>query len=68
MKFRKNLTLGTVLGLALVLVGGAIFQMGYAEFHWQLGGTHVAVYPAAFLILLGLVQIVRAFILEVKQS
>jgi hypothetical protein len=68
MKIRKNLTFRLVLGLALILAGGAIHQVGYAEFHWQTGGTHIAVYPAAFLILLGFLQIVRAFILEVKQT
>jgi hypothetical protein len=66
MKFRKDLTLRLVLSLALILVGGAIYQVGYAELHWQAGRTHIAVYPAAFLMLLGVVQAVRAFILEVK--
>lgn len=68
MKFRKDLTLRLVLSLALILVGGAIYQVGYAEFHWQLGRTHVAVYPAAFLMLLGVVQAARAFILEMNES
>jgi len=52
----------------LLLAGAAICLLGYAEFHWQLGGTHVAVYPALFLALLGLVQTWRAIVTGARQA
>lgn len=68
MKTKNQIILRLVLAAGLVLAGGVAYLLGYAEYHWQLGGTHVAVYPALLLALVGLVQIWRAFITGAQQA
>ena len=68
MKTKNRIILRLVLAAVLMLAGGVAYLLGYAEYHWQLGGTHVAVYPALLLALVGLVQIWRAFITGAQQA
>lgn len=68
MKTKNQIILRLVLAAVSMLAGGVAYLLGYAEFHWQLGGTHVAVYPALFLGLLGLVLIWRAVTFGARQA
>ena len=68
MKTKNQIILRLVLAAVMVLAGGVASLLGYAEFHYQLGGTHVAVYPALFLALLSLVQIWRAVMISSQQD
>ncbi len=68
MKTKNQIILRLVLAAVMVLAGGVASLLGYAEFHYQLGGTHVAVYPALLLALIGLVQIWRVIITGAQQA
>lgn len=68
MKTKNQIILRLVLAAGLVLAGGVAYLLGFAEFHYQLGGTHVAVYPALLLALIGLVQIWRAIVIGARQA
>jgi len=68
MKTKNRIILRLVLAAVLMLTGGVAYLLGYAEYHWQLGGTHVAVYPALLLTLIGLVQIWRVIITGAQQA
>jgi len=62
---RKN---GLVVFAACMLIAGAAASLGWLKYTFQVAGVHVAVYPAAFIALVGLVQLMGGYIPSKKKQ
>lgn len=57
-----------VLFAVCMLVAGAAYSLGFVKYTFQVAGVHVAIYPAAFLALLGVVQFAGVFLTGSKKG
>ena len=57
-----------VLFVASMLVAGAAYSLGFVKYTFQVAGVNVAIYPAAFLALVGAVQLAGVYLTRKKQS
>jgi hypothetical protein len=63
---RKQLQV--ILAGAFLAAGGIAALLGYTKYAFPVGSVNVAIYPAAFLALVGVVQIWRAFFVNTAKS
>ncbi|HAY83868.1 MAG TPA: hypothetical protein DCY42_02790 [Chloroflexi bacterium] len=57
-----------VLFVVCMLVAGAVYSLGFVKYTFQVAGVNVAIYPAAFLALVGVTQMVFAYLPRKKQN
>lgn len=63
---RKQLQV--ILAGMLLAAGGTAYALGFVRYNFLVGDLKVAIYPAAFLILIGAVQAYRAFFVNAERS
>lgn len=68
MKKTTERRLALVLFVACMLIAGAAYSIGFVKYTFQVAGVNVAIYPAAFLALVGAVQLVGAYLPKKKES
>ncbi len=56
MKKTNERRLALVLFVTCMLIAGAAYSLGFVKYTFQIAGVNVAIYPAAFLALVGVVQ------------
>jgi len=57
-----------VLFVACMLIAGAAYSIGFVKYTFQVAGVNVAIYPVAFLALVGAVQLVGAYLPRKRQN
>ena len=68
MKKTTERRLALVLFVACMLIAGAAYSIGFVKYTFQVAGVNVAIYPAAFLALVGAVQLVGAYLPRKRQN
>lgn len=68
MKKTTERRLALVLFVTCMLVAGAAYSLGFVKYTFQVAGVNVAIYPAAFLALVGVVQLAGAYLPRNWQS
>ena len=68
MKKTTERRLALVLFVTCMLVAGAAYSLGFVRYTFQVAGVNVAIYPAAFLALVGVVQLAGAYLPRKRQS
>jgi hypothetical protein len=53
-KIERRVSLGLL--MACMLIAGAAYSLGFVKYTFQVAGVNVAMFPAAFLALVGVVQ------------
>ena len=64
----ENKIMSIVLAGIFLVAGGAAYLLGFVKYAFMLGQVNVAIYPAAFLALVGAVLVWRTFATSSQQS
>ena len=68
MKKKTERKLAQGLFAACMLLAGAAYILGYVKYTFHVAGVNVAIYPAAFLALVGVVQLFGTYLPSNKQQ
>jgi hypothetical protein len=68
MKKKTERRAALVLLVVCLLIAGAVYSLGFVKYTFQVVGVNVAIYPAAFLALVGVVQFAGVVLAGRKSS
>ena len=68
MKKKNERKMAVWLFVACMLLAASAYASGFVKYTFQIAGVNVAIYPAAFLALVGGVQLVSAYFPRRKQG
>lgn len=68
MKKRTERKFALVLFVVCMLLAGSVYAVGFAKYTFQFVGVNVSIYPAAFLVLVGIVQLFGSYLPSKKQK
>ena len=64
----ENKVMSIVLAGIFLVAGGAAYLLGFVKYAFMVGQVNVAIYPAAFLALVGAALAWRTFVTASRQS